>query len=41
MTFGAIPWSILFIALIHLLIVAAELDASTLGRVGSQGVRHA
>jgi hypothetical protein len=41
MTFGAIPWSILFIALIHLLIVAAELDAVTLGRAGSRGVRHA
>jgi hypothetical protein len=41
MTFGAIPWSILFIALIHLLIVAAELDVATLRRVGSHGVRHA
>lgn len=41
MTFGAIPWSILFIALIHLLIVAAELDVATLRRVGSEGVRHA
>jgi hypothetical protein len=41
MTFGAIPWSILFIALIHLIIVAAELDVATLRRVGSEGVRHA
>ena len=41
LTFGAIPWSILFIALIHLLIVAAELDVATLRRVGSEGVRHA
>ena len=41
MTLGAIPWSILFIALIHLLIVAAELDVATLRRVGSEGVRHA
>jgi hypothetical protein len=41
LTFGAIPWTILFIALIHLLMVAVELDMATLGRVGSRGVRHA
>lgn len=41
MTFGAIPWSILFIALIHLLIVAAELDVATLRQVSSEGVRDA
>jgi hypothetical protein len=40
LAFGAIPWSILFIALIHLLMMAAELDVATLGRVGSPGVRH-
>ena len=28
---GAIPWSILFFALIHLLVVAVELDSTTLG----------
>jgi hypothetical protein len=41
LTFGAIPWSILFIALIHLLTAAAELDASTLERIGAEGIRHA
>jgi hypothetical protein len=41
LTLGAIPWSILFIALIHMLMVAAELDIATLGRAASQGIRHA
>jgi len=41
LTFGAVPWSILFIALIHLVMVAAELDAKMLGRVGTEGIRHA
>jgi hypothetical protein len=41
MIFGEIPWSILFIALIHMLMMAAELDTRTLGRVGSEGIRHA
>ncbi len=41
MIFGEIPWSILFIALIHMLMMAAELDTRTLGRIGSEGIRHA
>ena len=31
LTFGAIPWSIAFIALIHLIVQLAELDAMSLG----------
>ena len=42
MVFGAIPWSIIFIALIHLFIQFAEVDAMALGRVGSEkDIRHA
>jgi hypothetical protein len=42
MVFGGIPWSIIFIALIGLLMRAAEVDAMTLGGLSSEkGVRHA
>lgn len=41
MTLGAVPWRILFIAPIHLLIVAAELDAATLSCVGSKEIHYA
>jgi hypothetical protein len=41
MTLGAIAWSILFIAPTQLLIIAAELDAATLSRVGSEEIRCA
>ena len=42
MVFGGIPWTIIFIALIHLLMRAAEVDAMTLGGLSSEkGVRHA
>ena len=42
MVLGAIPWNIIFIALIHLFIQFTELDATAPGRVGSEKeVRHA
>ena len=34
MIFGGIPWAIIFIALIHLLIQLAEVDAMALGQLG-------
>jgi hypothetical protein len=41
-TLGAIPWSIILIALIHLLINAAELDVRAPARLGAEKrVRHA
>ena len=41
MSFGGIPLGIIFIALIHLLMMAAELDAASLSRVGTTGIHHA
>jgi hypothetical protein len=40
MTFGAIPWSILFIALIHLIMVAAELDSTMFEHAGAEEIRR-
>ncbi len=41
MVFGGIPWAIIFIALIHLLIQLAEVDAMALGQLGfEKGVRR-
>jgi hypothetical protein len=39
LTLGAIPWSIVFVALIHLLMEAAELDAMTFASRASAGPR--
>ncbi len=40
MVFGGIPWSIVFIALIHLFVQLAEIDATAIAHLGSEkGVR--
>jgi hypothetical protein len=41
MSFGGIPGAIIFIALIHLLMMAAELDAASLSRIGAERIHHA
>lgn len=41
MSFGGIPGAIIFIALIHLLMMAAELDAASLSRLGTERIHHA
>jgi hypothetical protein len=41
MSFGGIPGAIIFIALIHLLMIAAELDAASLSRFGTERIHHA
>jgi hypothetical protein len=41
MSFGGIPGSMLFLALIHMLMMTAELDAASLSRIATKGLRHA